>query len=125
MPIQPLSSLSIWGLSTASYHYKGYVLVDVSFPASVMGLEETVCIFALVCPEPEGPEQVPVIIGTNASFFQRLIGLYTAGPETDVAHALRIQLHNAELISPTQIGQEKLLTYLLEKLSGPGQILVS
>ncbi len=109
VPIQPLSGLSIWGLSTASYPYKGYVLLDASFPASVIGMEETVCILALVCPEPEGPEQVPVIIGTNASFFQRLIGLYTAGPETDVAHALRIQLHNAELISPTQIGQGKAL----------------
>ncbi len=109
VPIQPLSGLSIWGLSTASYPYKGYVLLDASFPASVIGMEETVCILALVCPEPEGPEHVPVIIGTNASFFQRLIGLYTAGPETDVAHALRIQLHNAELISPTQIGQGKAL----------------
>ncbi len=109
VPIQPLSGLSIWGLSTASYPYKGYVLLEASFPASVIGMEETVCILALVCPEPEGPEQVPVIIGTNASFFQRLIGLYTAGPETDVAHALRIQLHNAELISPTQIGQGKAL----------------
>lgn len=69
VPIQPLSGLSIWGLSTASYPYKGYVLVDVSFPASVMGVEETVSILASVCPEPKGPEQVPVIIRTNASFF--------------------------------------------------------
>ncbi|RXN17862.1 Retrovirus-related Pol polyprotein from transposon 297 [Labeo rohita] len=107
VPIQPLSGLSIWGLSTASYPYKGYVLVDVSFPASVMGVEESVSILALVCPEPEGPEQVPVIIGTNASFFQRLIGLNTAGPETDVAHALRIQLHNAEVIPPTKLVKEK------------------
>jgi len=45
------------------------VLVEVSFPASVMGVEETVSILALVCPEPEGPKQVPAIIGTNASFF--------------------------------------------------------
>ncbi len=44
VPIQPLSGLSIWGLSTASYPYKGYVLLDASFPASVIGMEETVCI---------------------------------------------------------------------------------
>jgi len=74
-------------------------LVEVSFPASVMGVEETVSILALVCPEPEGPKQVPAIIGTNASFFQRLTGLGTAGPETDEAHTLRIQLHNSELES--------------------------
>lgn len=94
VPIKPLSGLSIWCLSTASYPCKGYVLVNISFPASVMGVEETVSILALVCPEPKGPEKVPVIIGTNASFFQRLIGLSTAGHEADVAHALRIQLHN-------------------------------
>lgn len=29
VPIQPLSGLSIWGLSTASYPYKGFVLVGV------------------------------------------------------------------------------------------------
>ncbi|XP_052387224.1 uncharacterized protein LOC127934090 [Carassius gibelio] len=103
VPIQPLSGLSIWGLSTASYPYKGYVLVDVSFPASVMGVEETVSILALVCPEPEGPKQVPVIIGTNASFFQRLIGLGTTGHETEEAHTLRIRFHNSELESPTRI----------------------
>ncbi|XP_048021418.1 paraneoplastic antigen Ma1 homolog [Megalobrama amblycephala] len=40
VPIQPLSGLSIWGLSTASYPYKGYILVDAFFPASVMGVEE-------------------------------------------------------------------------------------
>ncbi|KAG1952160.1 paraneoplastic antigen Ma1 [Pimephales promelas] len=103
VPIQPLSGLSIWGLSTASYPYKGYVLVDVSFPASVMGVEETVSILALVCPEPEGPKQVPAIIGTNASFFQRLTGLGTAGHETDEAHSLRIQLHNSELESRAKL----------------------
>ncbi|KAL1249378.1 hypothetical protein QQF64_020383 [Cirrhinus molitorella] len=106
VPIWPLSGLSVWGLSTASYPYRGYVLVDVSFPASVMGVEETVSILALVCPEPEGPGQVPVIIGTNASFFQRLLGLNTVGPETDIAHALRIQLHEAELNSPGKLVKE-------------------
>ncbi|KAI7814030.1 hypothetical protein IRJ41_006648 [Triplophysa rosa] len=122
VPIQPLSGLSIWGLSTASYPYTGYVLVDVSFPASVMGVEETVPILALVCPEPEGPEQVPVIIGTNARFFQRLLGFSTTGHETEVAHALRIQFHNSELKTPKRSADEKTVDIPTGdvKWTGPG-----
>lgn len=44
-----------------------------------------------MCPEPHGPQQVPVIIGTNASFFQRLISLGQESGVSDAAHSLRIQ----------------------------------
>lgn len=91
IPIQPLTGLSIWGLSACNYPYKGYILVDVSFPESLIGVKETVPVLALVCPEPQGPQQVPVIIGTNASFFQRLISLGQESGVSDAAHSLRIQ----------------------------------
>lgn len=125
-PIQPLSGLSIWGLSTASYPYKGYVLVDVKFPASVMGVEENVSVLALICPDPEGPEQVPVIIGTNASFFKRLIGICTEDHETDVAHMLRIQLHNLEVTSPIKsVGEKPVdLPAGRVKWAGPGACVI-
>lgn len=69
IPIQPLTGLSFWGLSSCNYPYKGYIVVDVSFPVSPHRVKETVPVFALVCPEPQGPQHVPVIIGTNARFF--------------------------------------------------------
>lgn len=91
VPIQPLSGLSIWGLSASTYPYKGYILVDVSFPESLTGVKETVPVLALVCPELRGPKQVPVIIGTNASFFQKLISLGQESEVSDTVHSLRIQ----------------------------------
>lgn len=92
VPILPLSGLSIWGLSSSNYPYKGYIVVDVTFPVALTGAEETVTILALVCPDPKGPQQFPLIIGTNASFFQRM----TNGEGTNItrsAHSLRIQTH--------------------------------
>nr|XP_020443948.1 uncharacterized protein LOC109952966 isoform X2 [Monopterus albus] len=89
--VHPLTGLSIWGLSSSSYPYKGYIVVDVTFPAAVTGAEESISILALIFPDPEGPPQVPVIIGTNASFFQRLAMLSQETEEVGVARVLRIQ----------------------------------
>lgn len=66
-------------------------MVDVSFPATLTGEAETVSILALVCPEPPGTQQVPVIIGTNANFFQRLTSLNPASSVSNKAYSLRIQ----------------------------------
>lgn len=65
--------------------------MDVSFPESLTGVKETVPVLALVCPEPKGPKQIPVIIGTNASFFQTLISLGQESEVSDTVHSLRIQ----------------------------------
>ncbi|XP_067293892.1 uncharacterized protein [Pseudorasbora parva] len=102
VPIHPLTGLSIWGLSSSSYPYKGYIIVDVTFPASVMGVEEPISILALVCPEPQGPSQLPVIIGTNASFFRRLAALSHDTDESGVARALRIQTQHSAIYLPQQ-----------------------
>lgn len=68
LTIHPISSLCIWGLSDSSYPYKGYVAVNLKFPNDGnSGCVRTV--LALVCPDPQGPDQVPVIIGTNARSF--------------------------------------------------------
>ena len=68
LPIHPISSLSLWGLSQSSYPYKGYIVMEVSFLDD--GEEaETKTVLALVCPDPCGPDQAPVIIGTNARRF--------------------------------------------------------
>lgn len=91
VPIHPLAGLSIWGLSSCSYPYKGYIVIDVTFPVTLTGAEETISILALVCPDPQGPTQFPVIIGTNASFFQRLTAYNGTTSGKNSAHSLRIQ----------------------------------
>lgn len=73
--IYPVSGLTIWGLSNSSYPYLGYVVVDVEFPEQVKGGHETISVLALICPDSRGPDQTSMIIGTNASLFQRLATL--------------------------------------------------
>lgn len=91
VPLQPLHGLSIWGLSSSSYPYKGYIVIDASFPVSLTGVKESISILALVCPDPQGFQQVPVIIGTNSSFFGRLTALSGDLNTPHVLQALRIQ----------------------------------
>ncbi|KAG1955575.1 interleukin-1 receptor accessory protein-like 1-A [Pimephales promelas] len=87
----PLHGLSIWGLSSSSYPYKGYIVIDALFPVSITGVKESISILALVCPDPQGFQQVPVIIGTNSSFFGRLAALRGDLNIPHVLQALRIQ----------------------------------
>ncbi len=91
VPVHPLAGLSIWGLSSCSYPYQGYIVIDVTFPVILTGAEETLSILALVCPDPQGPTQFPVIIGTNASFFQRLTASNGTTNGRNSAHSLRLQ----------------------------------
>ena len=44
VPIHPLTGLSIWGLSSSSYPYQGYVVVDVEFPARLTGVSESISV---------------------------------------------------------------------------------
>ncbi|RXN25500.1 Retrovirus-related Pol polyprotein from transposon 297 [Labeo rohita] len=108
VPIHPLTGLSIWGLSSSSYPYKGYIVVDVTFPAAVTGVEESLAILALVCPDPQGPPQVPVIIGTNASFFKRLAALSHGNEGAHVARALKIQTRHSAIRLPQRRETERL-----------------
>lgn len=91
VPLNHFDGLAIWGLSSSSYPYRGYIVVDMEFPQALMGSSEIISVLALVCPDPVGPEQTPVIVGTNASFFQRLVDICTGslGPKT--SHVMRIQ----------------------------------
>ncbi|KAL6481950.1 hypothetical protein MHYP_G00100300 [Metynnis hypsauchen] len=90
IPIQPVSGLAIWGLSEASYPYKGYVVVDLQFPQELSGVQDPISVLALICPEPKSPDNVPIIIGTNAYLFQRLASLCHLGKKTLSAHSKRI-----------------------------------
>ncbi|KAI5094535.1 hypothetical protein C0J45_16259, partial [Silurus meridionalis] len=74
-PIQPVSGLSLWGLSesSTSYPYRGYVVVDLEYPAEVLGTSQVVTLLALICPSSRAEDQTPVIVGTNASHVRRLV----------------------------------------------------
>lgn len=92
--------LSILGLSESSYPYKGYIVVDISFPAILTGEAETISILALVCPEPQSTQQVPVIVGTNANFFQWLTTFSLDSSVSNQAYSLRIQSEVPKLHVP-------------------------
>ncbi|KAL0157149.1 hypothetical protein M9458_048395, partial [Cirrhinus mrigala] len=91
VPLQSIDGLAIWGLSSSSYPYRGYIVVNMEFPSALMGTAETITVLALVCPEPSGPEQVPVIVGTNSNLFRRLAGISPGNLCTKALHAMRIQ----------------------------------
>ena len=54
VPIFPVSGLNLWGLSDSksSYPYRGYVVVDVEYPAELVGSCKTVSVLALIFPTP-------------------------------------------------------------------------
>lgn len=91
-PIHPVRNLNIWGLSDSSYPYLGYVVVEIEFPKKVAGAPTTMSVLALVCPDAPGPDQTPVVIGTNAkaSLLKRLAQLCEDTSGVSVAHTLGI-----------------------------------
>lgn len=89
LTVHPISSLCIWGLSDSSYPYRGYVAVTLEIPDDVGNLlAQTV--LALVCPDPQGPDQVPVIIGTNARGFRHGPVASSTEPEQPPVIAWRV-----------------------------------
>ncbi len=126
MPIHPLTGLSIWGLSSSSYPYKGYIVVDVTFPASVTGVEESLSILRWYAQNPKVPHSCPVIIGTNASFFKRLAALSQELEGFSGAHSLRIQTRRSEIHIPRVFETEHLAEQPEGKLKwmGPGHCII-
>ncbi|XP_063780792.1 uncharacterized protein LOC134928708 [Pseudophryne corroboree] len=73
VPIQPLSGLTIWGLSEQKYPYLGYVVTRITFEPGLITPNETVLLVALVCPDSPGDNgKLPVIVGTNTNMFKNL-----------------------------------------------------
>ncbi|KAK1880667.1 Protein unc-79 like [Dissostichus eleginoides] len=91
--IHPVKKLDIWGMGDSSYPYLGYVVVDLEFPKKVAGTPTAMSALALICPDPPGPDQTPVLIGTNtkASFAKRLAQLCEDTTGVFVAHTFGIR----------------------------------
>ncbi|CAI5660368.1 unnamed protein product [Oreochromis niloticus] len=91
VPIQPISSLAIWGLSAESCPYHGYVVVEREFPEDVAGVKGPLNVLALVCPEPPQGHETPVVVGTNAFLFSRLFQLCRDSGSENKVSSMRIQ----------------------------------
>lgn len=128
IPIQPVSGLAIWGLSDESYPYQGYIVVDVQFPKELTGTLETLSVLALVCPGPNTPDQTPVILGTNASLFQRLFALCDKEKGSNLVHVFNIKsflpdsLPESTVFKARQGGEDDIVGQL--KWKGPGSVTI-
>uniref|UniRef100_A0A672IWZ8 ribonuclease H n=1 Tax=Salarias fasciatus TaxID=181472 RepID=A0A672IWZ8_SALFA len=99
VPIQPVSCLALWGLSetNVSYPYRGYVVVDMEFPAEMIGTSQVVTVLALICPSPRGDDRASVIVGTNASYVRRLVKqCQNNGVDVERALGLRVSVVTEE-----------------------------
>lgn len=101
VPIQPVSGLSLWGLSETgvSYPYRGYVIVDLEYPAEVLGTSQTVTVLALICPSPRADDKTSVIVGTNASHIRRLVS-QCSDSKVDVMRALGLRISVRDQLIP-------------------------
>lgn len=79
----------------------------------------------LICPGPNTPDQVPVILGTNASLFHRLAALCGHQKSETLARNLNVcSLGPKKTISPTVNEVDSEGTVGLVKWMGPGQLTI-
>ena len=119
LPIHPISNLGLWGLSQSSYPYKGFVTVEVVFPDDVQNAPKIV--LALVCPEANGPEQVPVIIGTNARSYKHEPKVMHLAAKGDTAQSWRVSAQPSSLTSLNSSDDPVAVI----KWAGPGSLTIS
>ncbi|KAK0135440.1 Paraneoplastic antigen Ma3 [Merluccius polli] len=107
IPIQPVSGLALWGLSesSVSYPYRGYIVVDLEYPAEILGTTQTVTVLALICPSPKTADQTSVIVGTNASHVRRLVK-QCRDSGIDVTQTLGIKAYETGEHAPPEVLEE-------------------
>ncbi|XP_022110670.1 uncharacterized protein LOC110990125 [Acanthaster planci] len=71
--LHPLSQLTVIGAAGHPVPYKGYVEISLKFPVDSTGSEQEVTTLALVCPDRQGSNDTPLIVGTNTSVVRRLL----------------------------------------------------
>lgn len=120
VPINPLKDLAIWGLSDSSYPYTGYVAVELTVLHKSKGVEETIPILALICPDPPSPDPVSVVIGTNTPKLRSLLTQCEELGSNDNVHSLRICTAPSKQQSPTCSPQPDVVGQV--KWQGPGTL---
>ncbi|KAK7929525.1 hypothetical protein WMY93_005920 [Mugilogobius chulae] len=125
VPIQPISSLAIWGLSAESYPYCGYVVVEMEFPEDVAGVKGPITVLALICPEPPQGHETPVVVGTNAFLFRRLFQLCKENGSEVKVSSMRIQaVYDQIQAQPSQSHAEDTAIGQV-KWQGPGPLTIA
>ena len=71
--LQPLSHLAVIGAAGQPVPYEGYIELDLKFPAVSAGMQREVTTLALVCPNRQGAEDVPLLVGTNTSVVREMV----------------------------------------------------
>lgn len=108
VPIIPFSRLGLWGLSDTEFPYKGYVVVEMEFTEEITGVSGHVEVLALICREPNYPQQTPVIVGTNTSLFRRLWQLVQVEGDKNTVHSIRIQTVYAPVRAQEELAKDEL-----------------
>lgn len=73
LPLTPISTLQIWGLSSDEYPYDGYLSLRLEFLEADVGVSETIDALVLVCPDPAERGEASMLVGTNTPTVRRLL----------------------------------------------------
>lgn len=65
LPLTPISTLQIWGLSSDEYPYDGYLSLRLEFLEADVGVSETIDALVLVCPNPTERGEASMLVGTT------------------------------------------------------------
>lgn len=120
LPLHPISSLELWGLSQASYPYKGYIAAEIQFLDDGDQCEPKV-VLVLVCPESSGPEKLPLLVGTNARAFSHSPRSSVVNGDSKLARTMRVSTHlpaqSKSLLPPSD-------PLAVVKWTGPGPLTI-
>lgn len=127
VPIHPISQLAIWGLADSEYPYRGYVVTEMEFPEDMSGVKGPVTVLALICPEPQHAQQVPVIVGTNAFLFHRLWAIAKETGNQHEVHSMRLQAVYKQIESQANLPQRPSEEEILGQVrwQGPGPLSIA
>lgn len=120
LPLQPISSLELWGLSQTSYPYKGYIAAELQFPEDGLQCDPKV-VLVLVCPEGNGPDKLPLIIGTNAQTFSHAPQSSKVQGDPKLARTMRVSTQPSTQLKSSLPLNDPLA---IVKWSGPGPLTV-
>lgn len=129
IPLNPVTGLSIWGLSESkdSYPYKGYIQVELEWPkTSKSNKVKSVPVLALVCPDPRCSETIPVLIGTNVSGVRPFQSKATQKVMENVK-SVKVQVHEESYLPApdTKISKDDPNLPVAEvKWTGPGPLVI-
>ena len=70
--LQPLSQLAVVGAAGQPVPYEGFIEVNLMFPADSAGAQREVTTLALVCPDRDRADDVPLLVGTNTSVVREM-----------------------------------------------------